>query len=73
MKRNLKGIKNVTLLELIQKLIKPESADVVKALDLEVEFRTIRKSKLFSATDKANLSLLSVYEDEGKIIIEIGA
>lgn len=62
----------MTLLELTNKLITPKNVDAAKALDFKVEFRTIKRSKLFNTIDKSNLSLLSVYEEEGKIVIEIG-
>ena len=51
------------LRELLDSLTNPDHISADKAMDLEVEFCTIAKS---------NLSLLSVYEDEGKIIIDIG-
>lgn len=51
------------LRELLKHLTNPDHIRANKALGLEVEFCTI---------DKSNLSLLSVYEDEGKIVIDIG-
>ena len=62
-KKKGKRTKNMTLRELLRHLTNPDHISTNKALGLEVEFCTI---------DKSNLSLLSVYEDEGKIIIDIG-
>lgn len=53
----------MTLQDLLNILANPDHIDTNKALNLEIEFCTI---------DKHNLSLLSVYEDNGKIIIDIG-
>lgn len=51
------------LRELLDSLTNPDHISADKALDLEVEFCTIYRT---------NLSLLSAYEDDGKIIIDIG-
>lgn len=53
----------MTLQDLLNSLTNPDHIDTAKALNLEIEFCTI---------DRHNLSLLSVYEDNGKIIIDIG-
>ena len=53
----------MTLQKLLNILANPDHIDTAKALNLEIEFCTI---------DKHNLSLLSVYEDNRKIIIDIG-
>ena len=51
------------LRELLDSLANPDHISTDKALGLEVEFCTI---------SRPNLSLLSVYEDDGKIVIDIG-
>lgn len=53
----------MTLRELLADLTNPDHISADKALDLEVEFCT---------RGRTNLSLLSVYEDDKKIVIDIG-
>ncbi len=53
----------MTLREIIECLKTPDHINHSEALEMEVEFNTISNS---------NLELISVYEYNGKIIIDIG-